>query len=351
MCWCSSVTSRVPVAPTTPLGCCAPVAELTAGEDALLALGHHSAELFAGFVDALQQAAGTSVGYLRCGTLLVARDADEAEALERELTLRSSRGLDLQRLRPTAARRLEPGLAPGLRLALDLPGDHAVDPRALVTALAAALRRSGGSCAAGPASRRSMSSTTRPWRAARRRDAGLAAGEVVIAAGVWSGRLGGLGDAVVPLRPVKVRSCACTIRPGRGCCACDPDGPSYITPRGDGRYVIGATSEERGFDQTVTAGAASELLRDASELVPGISEWVIDGSPPGCGRRRRQSARDRPARLRRTVLGGRSSAGGILLAPATAELIVDALSGRAGSELGAAFDPARFVGRPLRSVA
>ncbi len=97
-------------------------------------------------------------------------------------------------------------------------------------------------------------------------------------------------------------------------------GPSYITPRGDGRYVIGATSEERGFDQTVTAGAASELLRDASELVPGISELVLDeftaglrpatpdnlpaiGPAPGCdglfwavGHRR----------------------GGILLAPATA---------------------------------
>ena len=53
-------------------------------------------------------------------------------------------------------------------------------------------------------------------------------------------------------------------------------GSSYITPRGDGRYVIGATSEERGFDTTVTAGAAFELLRDASELVPGVSEWVLD---------------------------------------------------------------------------
>ena len=53
-------------------------------------------------------------------------------------------------------------------------------------------------------------------------------------------------------------------------------GPSYITPRGDGRYVIGATSEERGFDTTVTAGAVFELLRDASELVPGVSELVLD---------------------------------------------------------------------------
>ena len=52
--------------------------------------------------------------------------------------------------------------------------------------------------------------------------------------------------------------------------------PGYIVPRGDGRYVLGATMEERGFDTTVTAGAIFELLRDAIELVPGIDEWVID---------------------------------------------------------------------------
>ena len=52
--------------------------------------------------------------------------------------------------------------------------------------------------------------------------------------------------------------------------------PAYVVPRGDGRYVLGATSEERGFDTTVTAGAACELLREAGELVPGISELVLD---------------------------------------------------------------------------
>ncbi len=69
------------------------------------------------------------MGYTRCGTLLVARDADEAEALEREFELRQRFGLDVERLRPSEARALEPGLAPALRLALDVPDDHAIDPR------------------------------------------------------------------------------------------------------------------------------------------------------------------------------------------------------------------------------
>ena len=74
--------------------------------------------------------------------------------------------------------------------------------------------------------------------------------------------------------------------------------PGYLVPRGDGRYVIGATVEERGFDTTVTAGAAFELLRDAIELVPGRLRAVLDeflgraaSRDPG------QPAGDRPRRV------------------------------------------------------
>ena len=52
--------------------------------------------------------------------------------------------------------------------------------------------------------------------------------------------------------------------------------PGYLVPRGDGRYVLGATQEERGFDTAVTAGGLHELLRDASELVPGVLELEVE---------------------------------------------------------------------------
>ena len=87
------------------------------------------------FVAELREASGLDPGYLGCGTLVVARDRDEAEALERELEMRARLGLPVRRLRPSEARRLEPALAPTVRLALDVPDDHAIDPRALVAAL------------------------------------------------------------------------------------------------------------------------------------------------------------------------------------------------------------------------
>src|SRR5438874_12068474 len=59
----------------------------------------------------------------------------------------------------------------------------------------------------------------------------------------------------------------------------------YLVPRADGRYVLGATVEERGFDLAPTAGAAYQLLRDCHELVPGVSELEIEelsvGMRPG----------------------------------------------------------------------
>ena len=70
--------------------------------------------------------------------------------------------------------------------------------------------------------------------------------------------------------PSRARSCACATRPGRACCgACCASRAATWCPARDGRYVLGATVEERGFELAATAGGVYELLRDAHELVPG----------------------------------------------------------------------------------
>ena len=76
-------------------------------------------------------------GYRAVGTLVVARDRDEAEALDRLAAFRRSLGLPVERLLPSEARRREPALAPTVRLALDVETDHSIDPRKLVAALRA----------------------------------------------------------------------------------------------------------------------------------------------------------------------------------------------------------------------
>ncbi len=339
-------------------GMLAPVAEVTPGEEPLLELGLHSARLYPQFVADLVAAAGVdTVGYTTAGTLLVARDGDEAEALERELVLRQRFGLEVERLRPSEARRREPGLAPALRLALDVPSDHAVDPRALLPALARALRACGGELRENAPVAAVTRSGERVTGVELADGSRVSAGAVVIAAGVWSAEIRGLqtGPAdPVPLRPVK----------GQIMRLHDPAGPgllervirmgsAYITPRGDGRYVLGATSEERGFDTTVTAGAAFELLRDASELVPGVSEWVLDEFAAGL----RPGTPDNLPAIGAGELEGLHWAvghrrGGILLSPVTAELIVSGLLGESppSPALAAeAFAPGRFAAASTRA--
>jgi glycine oxidase len=328
-------------------GMLAPIAEVTPGEEPLLELGLQSARLYPQFVSDLVAAAGVdTVGYTTTGTLLVARDADEAEALERELALRRSFGLAVERLRPSEARRREPALAPALRLALDVPSDHAVDPRALLPALARALRACGGELREKAEVAAVVSGGDRVTGVRLGDGSRLSAAAVVIASGVWSSAIGGLRDAGrVPLRPIKGQIMRLHDPAGAGLLErVIRMGSSYITPRGDGRYVVGATSEERGFDTTVTAGAAFELLRDASELVPGVSEWVLDEFAAGL----RPGTPDNLPAIGRGELDGLYWAvghrrGGVLLAPMTAELIVGALQGKDPDIAAGAFAPERFA--------
>ena len=119
-------------------GMLAPVTELEFGERELLGLGLRALDGFPGFCAEL------GVELHLNGTLVVARDRDEAEELEQLLEYRRKLGLAVERLRPSQARRAEPALAPTVRLALDVPGDGAVDPRKLVAALSDAVEAAGG---------------------------------------------------------------------------------------------------------------------------------------------------------------------------------------------------------------
>jgi len=315
-------------------GMLAPVSEAEFGERELLELGLESARRYEAFCAELEDP-----GYRAVGTLVVARDRDEAEALDRLAEFRRGLGLPVERLRPSQARRLEPALAPAIRLALAVEGDHSIDPRRLVAAL-----------------RRQVE--PRPARVAGLRVDGervtgvtladgssVSAGAVVVAAGVDVARLDMPEHARVPVRPVK----------GQVLRLRDPAGPglvertirgqdAYFVPRGDGRYVLGATMEERGWDTTPTAGGVYELLRDLSELVPGIFELEIEELIAGL----RPATPDNvpaigPGALEGLVWATGHYRNGILLTPVTADLVAQALAGEPLPGWAAPADPLRFA--------
>jgi glycine oxidase len=343
-------------------GMLAPVSEVEFGEAGrrVLELGLRAARMWADFAAELEEAAGMEVGLRRTGTLVLARDADGARELERQLAFRESLGLPAVRLRPSAARELEPALAPTVRLALRAPEDHSVDPRLLLAALRRACELGGVQIR-----ERAPVAEVRIDRAAGGVDGLILAGgervigeRVVLAAGAWSAEIAGLPrHARVPVRPVK----------GQIMRLRDPAGPGllggvvrfeggYLVPRGDGRYVLGATVEERGFEAQPTAGGLYELLRDARELVPGVLELRIEELSVGF---RPATPDGAPAIGPGAVEGLMWATGhhrnGILLTPLTAELLAEELSGSASGDeerraLSAACDPSRFACAPAPPV-
>jgi glycine oxidase len=316
-------------------GMLAPVSEAEFGEHALLRLGLESAARYEAFVGELDDA-----GYRAVGTMIVAHDRDEAEALDRLAEFRRGLSLPVERLRPSQARRLEPALAPAIRLALEIEADHSIDPRKLVAALRRAVpdvrhARVSGLRVAGE---RVTGVVLDDGRA-------LAADAVVVAAGVEVARLDMPEHARVPVRPVK----------GQVLRLRDPNGPGliertirregiYLVPRGDGRYVLGATMEERGWDTTPTAGGVYELLRDLSELVPGVFELEIEELIAGL----RPATPDNvpaigPGALEGLIWATGHFRNGILLTPVTADLVAGALNGDPLPDWAAPADPRRFA--------
>jgi glycine oxidase len=321
-------------------GMLAPVAEAEFGRAGhhVLELGLRSAGMWPDFADELARESGIDVGLRRSGTLVVARDDDEARELERQLAFRESLGLRAIRLRASAAREREPALAATLRLALEAPDDHSVDPRLVVAALRRACELSGvemrehtsaGAVELDAGGTRTTGVSLAPVMSADAAREVVHARHVVVAAGAWSGAVTGLPDDVgVPVRPVK----------GQIMRLRDPAGPGllervvrfaggYLVPRGDGRYVLGATVEERGFEPDATVGGIYELLRDAHELVPGLSELHIEelnvGFRPGTPD---NTPLIGPGKLDGLVWATGHHRNGILLAPLTAEMIVRELS-------------------------
>jgi len=326
-------------------GMLAPVSEVTYTEEPLLRLGLASLKRWPAFAAELADASGHDLDYRTDGTLDVAFGSDDLAALDDLAAFVAKLGLPAERLTGRECRRLEPMLAPAVRGGLLASGDAWVDPRRVTAALLAALEHAGGALVR---ARAAELITTSGKATGVRLSTGETVGAdlVILAAGAWSGSLRGVPpEALPPVRPVKgqimrLRSPAPILR---RCVRGVVHGSHvYLVPRGDGETVLGATQEEMGFDTRVTAGGLWELLRDARELVPGVTELEVAEVTAGM----RPGTPDNLPLIGPTVVPGLHLAtghhrGGVLLAPLTADLCSEE-TGEAGAGLSAICSPLRF---------
>ncbi|MEU9475063.1 glycine oxidase ThiO [Streptomyces sp. NPDC048191] len=330
-------------------GMLAAVTELHYGEERLLALNLESARRYPDFAAELTELTGHDLGYRRCGTLAVAMDADDRAHLRELHALQQRSGLESEWLSGRECRRLEPMLAPGVRGGLRVDGDHQIDPRRLAAALVAACERTGVRFHRAWAERLDVAGD-RAAGVTTADGAELRAGQVVLAAGSMSGRLAGLPEALLPpVRPVKGQVLRLTVPSGyapflsRTVRAVVRGSQVYLVPRENGELVVGATSEELGWDTTVTAGGVYELLRDAHELVPGITELPLTETRAGL----RPGSPDNapllgPSGLDGLLLATGHYRNGVLLTPVTGDVMARLLADGELPDEARPFTPRRF---------
>ncbi|HET6291476.1 MAG TPA: glycine oxidase ThiO [Amycolatopsis sp.] len=308
-------------------GMLAPVTEAWPGEEDVLTLGETSLRRWPDFARDLAEE-GIDPGLSPHGTLVVALDSADAGNLEMLAAYLAELGREVERLTGREARRAEPGLAGSVRSGLLVPGDLAVDNRRLLHALRHGCGRHGVE-----------------FRHETVAELGALGGDVVLAAGAWTGRLHpALAGAVRPLKGEILR-----LRPRRGCLpppkrtvrAMVEGRPIYLVPRDDGQLVLGATQYEAGFDETVTVRGVRELLEGAERVFPGITEYELVETAAGL----RAASVDTMPFIGELGEGVFAATGhhrnGLLMAPVTADAAVAWLDGGPLPDEVAATAPSR----------
>ncbi|GIF05432.1 NAD(P)/FAD-dependent oxidoreductase [Actinoplanes siamensis] len=162
--------------------------------------------------------------------------------------------------------------------------------------------------------------------------------QVVVAAGPWSGRIGGLPP--LPVRPVRgqIVELACAGMPLRSVVS----GRTYVCPAADARIGVGSTEEAAGFDDRVTAAGVAFLLAKVVSRFPRLRDATFAGARAGL---RAATPDGRPSIGRypgtsRVLVGTGHGGQGILTGPYTGWALAELVERRA-VDLPAEFDPGR----------
>jgi glycine oxidase len=291
-------------------------------------LGLLSRKLYPELVAALERDSGIAIGYRRSGVLKVAFESAEVALLSRELDWQKRAKLRLERVTAAVLAKREPALSRQLAGGVWFEDDARLEPRALLSALRIAAEKAGALFRSGSFVKRVALEDERAV-GVELDDGSLVRGShVVLAAGSWTSLLTGQSNdapRVVPARGQIVE--LKTSVPLLDAVVFGPD--CYLVPRQDGRVLIGSTLEFVGFRREVTAGAVAKLLAAAIRLVPALADAELSSSWSSF---RPYTADELP------LLGPSSTPGlilmsghyrnGILLAPISARIVADTVSGK-----------------------
>ncbi|MGF1544851.1 MAG: glycine oxidase ThiO [Parvularculaceae bacterium] len=312
------------------------------GAEALFAFGRRSLAQWADFAREIEDASGLCVDYQSCGAIGVAVDAVGVAALDDRAADLTRAGVAFERLDGVSARALEPTLSQKIIAALRVPSEAQVDASRMRDALRAALRRRGAAIETGARLVRHQ-----PTNDGVRLDVSFGSGVETRLAARLVIATGAAAVSGAP-RPVPVKGEALSLSPF------DAAAPRprivvrgrdvYVCPKGDGRVVVGATEIAGADDVAPRPEAIDDLRARATSLCPALEQYdetarwagVRPGAPDGS-----PLIGPDPGAPKSVAFALGHYRNGVLLAPATADLIANVLEARPPSSNP--FDPARLV--------
>lgn len=329
-------------------------------DDSIFPLKLDSLRRYPQFVAKVESIGRRSAGYRMDGTLWVARTAEEDEQLQALHQERVERGLRSQKIEASQIFQVEPELPSGLVSAVLVDEDVQVDPRRLLTALERAI----GYVRVNLQTEREVvggeyDETEETWNlrfGGRDSDEeSIQARKVLLTAGPWCDEVieTARGDSK-PLAPTGVGPVKGQLLRLRGPRIVDRvirTSSVSLAQRRDGELIVASTKEpEAGWDLTPTDWAREQLLTEASSLIPRIRELELEEHSVGL----RPAVEDHMPIIGRTGQPGLWIATGhfqhgILLAPATAHWVAEAMETGETPELLAPYGIER-LGQPRVST-
>ncbi len=258
-------------------GMLAPYAEAYFEGLELFELCKESLSLYSKFLDELNEDSGTTISLDKCGTLIIGFNRDDIERLQRLYNFYLQNQFPVYWLDGEEARQIEPLLSPKTIVAIWIPDEAQIDNRALIEALKIAFIKRGGQIY--------ENSLVEEVKLNNGKVAGIKVNNsilntsnsiVILAAGSWSKKIIGISEELLPpVRPVKGQIISLSMNESYKLTHIIRAPDVYLSPKSDGRLLVGASSEEKGFDLNPTAGEVMWLLRRAWEAIPVVYELAI----------------------------------------------------------------------------
>jgi glycine oxidase len=297
------------------------------GDGPLARLCLASRALYAELAASLVEATGIDVGYRQSGALRVAFTAEGREEIARELAWQREAGLAVEICDGDGARARAPALCDEVAGGAWLADEARIDPPSLMRALRIAAERAGVRFSTGATVRRIVVEREHARGAQLEDGTKVEAGWTVLAAGSWSSLLDASGLAPSAVRPVRGQIVELTpaspvlsqVVYGPGC---------YLSPRDDGRVLVGATVEFAGYVTAVTSRAVRDLLTAALRLAPALGDAPIGRTWAGL----RPHPKDAlpilgEGEIANLLFATGHFRNGVLLAPVTAKIVAALIAG------------------------